>query len=326
MPDLIKFEKNPILEPRTECVWESKGVFNAGAIYEQGKVYILYRAVGENDISVIGLAISGDGIKISERLDKPIYVPRESFELSPSGKRGYNYLSGWGHSGCEDPRIVKIEDRFYMTYTAHDGDNPPGVALTSIKVNDFLNRKWDNWERPVLISRPGELHKNWVLFPEKIGNKYAILHSISPEILIEYLDDLEFDNKYIKSYYDGISQDYDGISQDSFWHDWIRGTGPSPIKTDKGWLIFYHAMESRDPGKYKLGAMLLDLKDPCQIVARSKRPVLEPDELDIGKPGVVYACGAVVIENKLFVYYGRNDYNLGVATANLDEFLEGLLS
>jgi len=319
LPKLIKFEKNPILEPRTKYLWESKGVFNAGAIYEQGRVYLVYRAITEGDVSVMGLAISEDGINISERLDKPIYLPRESFELNPSSKRSYNYLSGWGHSGCEDPRIVKIEDRLFMTYIAFDGGNPPGVALTSIKADDFLNRKW-NWEQAILISPPGELHKNWVLFPEKLNNKYALLHSLSPEILIEYLDNLNFDNnRHIKSY-------YNGISQQGFWHDWVRGAGPSPIKTDKGWLIFYHAQEMRDSGKYKLGAMLLDLKNPSLVIARSKRPVLDAENLNFGKPGIIYSCGAVIIKDKLFVYYGRNDYNLGVATANLDEFLEKLLS
>ncbi|MCL0056745.1 hypothetical protein M1N50_00260 [Dehalococcoidia bacterium] len=318
---LRKFADNPILKPREKCLWESKGVFNAAAIYEQGKVYLVYRSVTENDISVLGLAISEDGINISERLDEPIYVPRASFELNPSNRRTYNYLSGWGHSGCEDPRMVKIEDRIYMTYTAFDGGNPPGVALTSIKCDDFLNRKWENWELPVLISRPGELHKNWVIFPEKIDNKYAILHSISPEILIEYFDELKFNNgKYIKSF-------YDGNCLNSHWESCTRGVGPPPIKTDKGWLILYHAIEDRDPGKYKLGAMLLDLKNPYQIIARSKRPVLEPEmNLNIGKPGVVYSCGAVVIKDKLFVYYGQNDCVLGVATANLDEFLEKLLT
>ena len=316
---LRKFENNPLLKPREKCLWESKGVFNAAAIYEQGKVYLIYRSVTENDISVLGLAISEDGINISERLTQPIYIPRASFELNSSSKRTYNYLSGWGHSGCEDPRIVKIEDKFYMTYTAFDGGNPPGVALTSIKVEDFLNRRWEKWEMPVLISPPNELHKNWVLFPEKIDNRYAILHSLSPKILIEYFDNLRFDNnKYIKSF-------YDGNCLESRWESHTRGVGPPPIKTNKGWLILYHATEDRDPGKYKLGAMLLDLKNPYQIIARSKGPVLEPEmNLNIGKSGVVYSCGAVVIKDKLFVYYGQNDYLLGVATANLDEFLEKL--
>ncbi len=319
LPKLIKFEQNPILEIRNNCLWESKGVFNAAVIYEQGKVYLVYRSITENDISVMGLAVSEDGINISERLTEPIYFPREPFELNPSGKRTYNYLSGWGHSGCEDPRIVKIDDRFYMIYIAFDGGNPPGVALTSIKVNDFLNRKW-KWKRPVLISPPGELHKNWVIFPEKINNKYAILHSISPKILIRYVDNLNYFNgtKYINSYYEP--------SQIGYWEDWVRGAGPPPIKTGKGWLIFYHAMESRDSGKYKLGAMILDFKDPRRILARSKRPILEPNpNLNIGKLGVVYSCGSVIIKDKLFVYYGRNDYNLGVATTNLDEFLEKLM-
>ena len=80
-----------------------------------------------------------------------------------------------------------------MTYAAFNGRECPRVALTSIKVDDFLNKEW-NWERPVLISPPREIHKNWVIFPEKINGRYVILHSISPEISIAYVDSLKFNN------------------------------------------------------------------------------------------------------------------------------------
>ena len=77
---LERFDGNPILEPLPKHWWESKAVFNPGAIYEEGKVHIVYRAIGDSDISVFGYASSIDGFHIDERLDKPIYVPRESFE------------------------------------------------------------------------------------------------------------------------------------------------------------------------------------------------------------------------------------------------------
>src|SRR5208283_691073 len=113
---LERFEGNPILKPDSKKRWETKSVFNPAAIYEGGKVHILYRAIGETDVSVLGYASSLDGLHINERLDKPVYVPRESFEgVNP----GHSYASevpniyisgGGGSGGCEDPRLTKIDD------------------------------------------------------------------------------------------------------------------------------------------------------------------------------------------------------------------------
>jgi predicted GH43/DUF377 family glycosyl hydrolase len=197
-----------------------------------------------------------------------------------------------------------------------------GVALTSIKVKDFLNKRW-KWKRPVLISPPWQVHKNWVIFPEKINGKYAILHSISPEILITYVDSLDFDESadYIESYYGSE------LKKRRSWDGWVRGVGPPPIKTDRGWLVFYHAMENGDWSKYKVGAMILDENDPAKEFYRSKGPVLEPSEayeMSGFKGGVVYASGAVVKNGTLMLYYGGADSYVCVATANLDSFIEDL--
>ena len=79
-PVLRRFAGNPILRPETTHWWESKAVFNPAAIYEGGKVHILYRALGDTDTSVLGYASSRDGFHIDERLDQPVYMPREPFE------------------------------------------------------------------------------------------------------------------------------------------------------------------------------------------------------------------------------------------------------
>ena len=76
VPVLERFDGNPILEPRANHWWESKAAFNPGAIYEQGKVHIVYRAIGDSDVSVLGYASSVDGFHVDERLDKPIRSPR----------------------------------------------------------------------------------------------------------------------------------------------------------------------------------------------------------------------------------------------------------
>jgi predicted GH43/DUF377 family glycosyl hydrolase len=318
---LEKLRENPIIKPKAESAWESKATFNPAAVHEGGKAHIVYRAIGDTDTSVLGHASSKDGTHVDERSKKPIFEWKE-YSKPEKGEACSVYaspLSGWA-GGCEDPRITKIDGKLYMTYTAFDGRNPPRVALTSIKADDFANKKW-NWEKPVFISAPNESHKNWVIFPEKIKGKYAILHSISPNILIDYFDSLEFDGKtHIKSYYRSeLRKDY--------WDSLVRGVGPPPIKTEDGWLVFYQAIDNYDPGKYKLGAMLLDLNDPTKVLYRSNKPILEPLERyenEGYKSGVAYTCGAVVIDDQLFVYYGGADTYVCVATKNLNEFLNEL--
>ena len=282
------------------------------------KVHFLYRAIGSDGLSRLGYAVSSDGFIIDERLPEPVYEHnphQHQFNI-------YSYFSGGSWGGCEDPRLVRVdnEDVVYMTYTACDGGLR--VGLTSIKVNDFLTKRW-NWKIPKLISPPGEVHKNWVVFPEKIKGKYAILHSINPRISIDYVDDLEFaDNRYIQSRHGGRP-----AKTSKCWDNWIRGVGPTPLKTEYGWLVLYHAMDDRDPGKYKVGAMLLDLDDPTKILHRSPEPILEPceDYENNGcKWGVVYASGVIVKDGKLLVYYGGADSCVCVAYTDLKEFIETL--
>ena len=318
-PSIKKVINNPIISPKRGSSWESWQTFNPAAILIEGKVHFLYRAIGNDGISRFGYANSKDGFKLDERHPAPAYQDLAiragdyNYPLVPGASGG-----SWG--GCEDPRMVRIDedDKIYITYTSCSGGLR--VGLSSIKVDDFLNKKW-NWSSPKLISPPGEVHKNWVIFPEKINGKYAILHSISPKISIAYVDNLDFkEGEYIQS-------DYHPGTPSENWDSYLRGPGPTPIKTRYGWLLFYHAMNHQDMGQYNVGAMLLDLKDPTKILYRSQKPILVPDEYyetSGFKPGVVYVLGAVVKEDNLILYYGGADSYVCAAYANLDEFLKEL--
>lgn len=319
---LERAAENPILKLRTDHPWESEYVFNPAALYLDGKVHLIYRAIGRSGLSVFGYASSKDGIHFDERSDKPVYLCAGP-HTCPKKMSNYSFASGGSWSGCEDPRLTQIGDTIYMTYTAFNGwsQSVPGIALTSISVADFLKKRW-NWSRPKLLSPPHEMHKNWVIFPEKINGKFAVLHSISPNILIDYFDDFEGDENYVKSH-------YSSKGREAHWDNWMRGVGPPPIKTKEGWLVLYHAMDKRDPNRYKLGAMILDLEDPTKIIRRSSFPLLEPDaryENSGFKPGVIYACGAVLIGQKLFVYYGAADSVVCVATTDLYQLISQLPS
>lgn len=326
LPTLNRFPENPIIVPRQENSWEAAATFNPAALCLDDRVHLIYRAQDHNGISAFGYAASSDGVHIDERSEFPVYFPRQSFEVSQGKKTIHPYLSisggGWG--GCEDPRLSQIDEKIYMIYVAFNGCQAPRVALTLINTEDFLNKKWD-WKKSVLISPPGEINKNWVIFPEKINGKFAILHSFYPKILIDYFDDLDQFNgeKFIKS------NNTRPIDYDRTWDSWFRGVGPSPIKTQHGWLVLYHAMDHKNPDRYKMGALLLDLKDPSKILYRSKYPILEPEEVyenDGHKWGVIYSCGAVVKDETLFVYYGGADTFVAVASVPLKEFMEQLIS
>lgn len=303
-----RFSENPIIAPVPERAWESKYTLNPAAIYEDGKVFILYRAMGNDNTSVLGLAVSRDGKHIDERLADPVYVPREPFETGLKNR----------FSGCEDPRIVKIDDKFYMTYTAYDGVNPARVAVSSISVSDFLSRKW-NWKKPVLISPPGKDNKNTCIIAEKINGKYPILHRFSPNIWLDFVDNLEFpEGKFLEG--DVLMK-----PRPNMWDSEKIGIGPPPIKTPEGWLLIYHAI-SRFDKKYRLGAVLVDFSEK-KIKARLPYPILEPIEPYENnglRPGTVFACGLVQIEDKLFIYYGGADQYVSVATISFQKLLDDL--
>jgi predicted GH43/DUF377 family glycosyl hydrolase len=309
-----KYWGNPIISPEPSRPWESFQTFNAGAILLGGRVHLLYRAIGDDQVSRFGYASSRDGFNVDERFPTPVY----GREFAPGPFTSLS-LSGGGYYGCEDPRLVELEGRIYVTYNAF-GPEELRVGLTSISVEDFLNKRW-RWSSEKLITPPGEVHKNFVIFPERIGGRIAILHSISPKISITYLEDLKFEEaEWVKSH-------YLPTAVAGGWEAELKGCGPPPIKTDDGWLLFYHAIDKREPWKYKVGAMLLDLEDPEKMICRSKMPVLEPDQWYENrgyKPGVVYSCGAIMKDGKLILYYGAADNYVCAAYTWLDEFLLAL--
>jgi len=327
---LSRHEHNPILSPLPFREWEACGTFNPAVVTdEEGMVHLLYRAVGADGLSRIGYASSKDGRNISDRSKYPVFEPLVGFgKSSPStfaGPKIYDpgiYTSGGGWGGSEDPRAIRIGDRVYMLYVAFEGWNSVRIALTSIDLGDLKKKRW-NWKRPQFLSPVGDVAKNWLIFPEKINGKYAVLHSITPNIGIEYIDDIDNIAKTVSSPRRHGPQP----GRKGFWDSKVRGAGPPPIRTDMGWLLLYHAIDDREPEKYKLGAMILDINDPTKILYRSPQPILSPDahyEND-GKPGIVYASGAVIIGDNLMVYYGGGDKHVCIAETPLKQLLEWMV-
>jgi len=312
-PDL-----NPLIAPNPRNSWESFTTFNPAALYDAGKVHLFYRAQGYDYVSSVGYATSEDGLSIDERFDKPIFRPTQPFESTANpGEINMAFLSA-GCGGCEDPRVTKVGDRIFMTYVAFNGYSEPRIALTSIALKDFLDHNW-LWTHPILISPPGVVDKSACILPEKVNGKYVIFHRIFPNILIDYVDDLNFSRgQYLKG-------QYQIKPRSALWWDSRKiGAGAPPLKTKDGWLLIYQAIDDKEGYRYKVGAMLLDLNRPEKVLYRTRQPIIEPDEWyenDGFKAGVVYPCGAVIIKDRLFVYYGGADSYVCVATADLDQFL-----
>ncbi len=140
-----KSSNNPLLSPVPDHSWESMQTFNPAVIQIEEKIYFFYRALGDNDFSKVGLAVSNDGETISERLSYPIYTyyPHEKKQTHRARQTSHAFASGGGsHGGCEDPRVTVIEDRIYMIFVAFNGWSDIRLAMTSISIEDFLARQF----------------------------------------------------------------------------------------------------------------------------------------------------------------------------------------
>lgn len=305
-----RFKENPIITPKEENDWESKATFNPAAIDLDGRVHILYRAMSSDNTSTIGYASSGDGFHIDERLDEPIYVPREDFETKAAP----------GNSGCEDPRIIEVDDRLYMFYTAFDAVNAPRVAVSSIKTEDFLAKKWE-WTKPSVITPPGIMDKDTALLPEKIDGKYMLLHRISDVICIDMLDNLDFETEKVTKCIQLFKP------RPGMWDSNKVGIAAPPIKTEEGWLLLYHGVSKSTT--YRVGAVLLDPANPTTVLSRTTAPILQPTEA-YEKEGqmhnVVFPCGVIERDGLLYIYYGGADSVVGVATIKTSTLLNILAS
>jgi predicted GH43/DUF377 family glycosyl hydrolase len=225
-----------------------------------------------------------------------------------------------GNSGCEDPRITAIGKNLYLCYTAYDSIGPPRVAISSISIADFLAREW-KWSKPALITPPGFDDKDTCIFPEKFKNGYFIIHRVGNEMCGDYLKTLDFANSTINKCIRIIGPRMNA------WDSLKVGISAPPIKTKHGWLLLYHGV-SKNHHTYRVGVVLLDLKDPTTVLARSSDSIFAP-ELEYEKVGivnnVVFPCGMILKGDLLYIYYGGADKVVGVATMKLSVMLGALV-
>ncbi len=298
-----------LLVPRREVAWEAKAIFNPAAIDIDGKTYIVYRAMSEDNTSVMGLAESKNCTDITYLSDQPIYTPREAFESKGVPN---------GNSGCEDPRITQIGDIIYMYYTAYNGVTPPAVAMTSILEKDFKKRNWA-WSKPVIVTMDGIDDKDTCLHPEKVNGKYFLFHRVNNYIVGDYGSTPAFPER------NNFKNIPILLPRKGMWDSLKVGMSVPPIKTKKGWIFIYHGVSQRS--RYRVGAALLDLKDPTVVLARTTDAIFEPREayeLEGQVNYVVFPCGAVVRGDKIYMYYGGGDSVVDVASISIKKLLDVL--
>ena len=304
-----RYQLNPIIEPRPEFYWEAKATFNPAAIYSDGKFHIVYRAMSNDDTSVFGYASSRDGFNIDMRSRYPVYEPKESFELKLKP----------GNSGCEDPRLTLIGEQLYLFYTAFDGYTPR-VAYTSILLDDFINQRW-KWEKAMVITPPGVDDKDACVLSKKIKDKYVVFHRLENSICINSVEALQFGEGCWLSGKDAVI-----TPRKSYWNNRKFGIAAPPIETPLGWLLFFHRIAM--PGDiYKIEALLLKLDDPTQVIAETDAALLEPEqdyEMFNHVNRVVFPCGAVLLDEEVFLFYGGADKVTGVAKMKLVDIYKRL--
>ena len=334
---LLKYKGNPILSPKADSPWENLVTCNPGVIYDNGTFYMLYRAAGDDEDHVIrfGLATSKDGFHFTRMSAEPAFGPS---------------LDG-PDSGCvEDPRIVKFGDTFYITYAyrpyapgrywtfphdvvrlpACDGFAPKAWARSLGNTGLAMTKDFRSFRRLGRLTSPVLDDRDVILFPQKVGGRYVMLHRpkdwvgpsygvSEPSIWIKFSDDL-------LAWEDNPSTLL-LTGRPHSWEEKIGGSTP-PILTDEGWLMLYHGVADGGLAQYSVGALLLKADDPTVVLARTPEPILEPElpyETSGFYNGCVFPTGNVVADGTLYVYYGAADKYVGVATCKLDELIKYLL-
>jgi predicted GH43/DUF377 family glycosyl hydrolase len=290
--------KKPIMECQGDK-FEAKSVYNPTVIVKDDTIHMLYRAEAGTDgcKGRIGLAWSKDGINFT-RHPEPVLYPEYEYEKY----------------GCEDPRVAKIDDTYYMVYVAN-GEPVEGIHIAIASSKDLFK-----WEKHGLIKM--EL-KDWdrdqikapVICPEKINGKYVMYFlgqkmSWHTAIGIAFSEDLihweEYENNPI------VIPRYDNFD--------CLGVEPgaTPVIEDDRIILIYNGWNEHTV--HKTGYLAFSKSNPTQVLERSENPIIEPTEdWEINGPArnVTFAEGIIKYNNKWLLYYGAADKCIGLAEASI---------
>jgi predicted GH43/DUF377 family glycosyl hydrolase len=215
-------------------------------------------------------------------------------------------------NGLEDLRLVRFEHgpgdyEWVGTYTAYSGKT---IRSELLRTNDFRRFLLEP-----IQGRAGR-NKGMALFPQKIGGYYTMVGRQDGKNLF-LLRSRRIDR-----------WDSEGVllMEPKYPWEFIQiGNCGSPIRTEHGWLLFTHGVGAMR--KYTVGCALLDLNDPSKVIGRTREPVLTAEDGDRSGyvPNVVYTCGALRVEDRLFIPYGISDSSVGFATVEVQELVQLML-
>ncbi len=348
--------ENPIVVPGI-YPWRQAVTFNPGVLLDDdGRFYLYERTAGQFRpfFCYIGMMDSDDGVHFTHTRSEPVFTPE---------------MAGSIYGSVQDPRVAKMNGQYYMTYAFRPyawSSNPTGIGVPESHESEFpdmsrpvyaeagvgssnvVGGRPDNMTRTGLAVSEDRVtwkHHSWItpdtmddrdviLFPEKINGRYAVLRrplqyvgpqfgTPGPSIWLSYSDDLSSWTEpelIATALYE--------------WEDNRIGGSTPPIRTEAGWLTFYHGVQTEDKATkrvvYRMGALLLDLNDPSKVLARTTSPLLEPtayyEKFGAYIPNVIFPSANVVKDGIVYLYYGVCDTAIALATAKLSDVMEHVLS
>ncbi len=338
---------NPIIGPRnikpSRDDLEVIGVFNAGVARFKDEIILLLRVAerplsSHPDITLAAVYDVAEGDIVLKEFSKNdpkndfsdprlIITPTQTFLTSLSHLRlarstdGINFeiedaptiapANDYETFGLEDPRITLIDGAYYISYVAV---SPLGVTTCLISTKDF-----NSFQRRGVIFCPD--NKDVVLFPEKINDKFYALHRpVSPLFKKHQIWLAESPDLICWGNHRFAMEPRPGL-----WDETKIGASAVPFKIKQGWLEIYHGANRNN--RYCLGAVLLDSHQPWKVIARSQKPVLQPQadyEIEGFFGNVVFSCGLLYEEEKLKIYYGVADTAVCFAELPLQNVLDNL--
>ncbi len=307
--DVVK-ESNPYFMERLGI----NAVMNSGAIYLDGKYYLIARIEGNDRKSFFGVAESSTGVDGFRFWDYPILLE----DVCPEETNVY------------DMRLTKHEDGYiYGVFCSESKDKASSDLSAAVAAAGIVRTKdLKRWERlPNLVTLNSPQQRNVVLHPEFVNGKYAFYTRPMDDFIetgsgggigFGLCDDIThavIDEEKMTSL-----RKYHTITEAK------NGAGATPIKTDRGWIHIAHGVRNTAAGlRYVIYAFATDLNDPSKVIA-------EPSGLLIGPRGeervgdvsnVVFTNGAIVNEKgEVFIYYASSDTRMHVATTTVNKLID----
>jgi beta-1,4-mannooligosaccharide/beta-1,4-mannosyl-N-acetylglucosamine phosphorylase len=293
--------RNPIIA--RDHIPRANSIFNSAVVpFETGYAGV-FRVDDRRRVMNVHAGRSDDGVEWQIEPEPIVFEPADGRirEIQETFEHAY------------DPRVTWLEDRYYVTWC--NGYHGPTIGIGY--TNDFTTfRQLDNAFLP--------FNRNGVLFPRRIGDRYAMLSRPSDAGHTPFGDIFYSESPDLVHW--GRHRHVMAPIRLS-WQSTKIGAGPTPIETDEGWLVVYHGVLTSCNGfVYSMGAALLDLDEPWKVIARGSDYLMSPQVAyeQVGDvPNVVFPCAALVdpATDRLTVYYGGADTVVCLAHGHLSEVL-----